>query len=308
MFHKNVVVIDDVGNLFEQLNDAFHDDLDIVIKKADSDFEYLKQFLNRDSYMILINQEGLKTDLMELIHFIQNNLFFLAIPIMVISDDEDFVKKPPKLDSLLFNSILKPSDIDDLKSLVEYLIEILEYNRNINDISGLTGGKIINSKLLYEISQNSKFALVFLDLDKFKEFGEYFGLYKASCVMFMLANIINDSIKKYGSIEDFVGNVGGDDFIMILKHYKSADVICDDIITKFDKKIREFYDEEDLKRGYIETMNRFGDIERFSIMSISIVSMKYTDFKNKSFDQVFRELNEIKKKAKLIDGSVMLKS
>lgn len=308
MFHKNVVVIDDVGNLFEQLNDAFHDDLDIVIKKADSDFEYLKQFLNRDSYMILINQEGLKTDLMELIHFIQNNLFFLAIPIMVISDDEDFVKKPPKLDSLLFNSILKPSDIDDLKSLVEYLIEILEYNRNINDISGLPGGKIINSKLLYEISQNSKFALVFLDLDKFKEFGEYFGLYKASCVMFMLANIINDSIKKYGSIEDFVGNVGGDDFIMILKHYKSADVICDDIITKFDKKIREFYDEEDLKRGYIETMNRFGDIERFSIMSISIVSMKYTDFKNKSFDQVFRELNEIKKKAKLIDGSVMLKS
>ena len=308
MFHKNVVVIDDAGDFFEELSDAFYDDLEIIIKWVNSDFESLKQFLKRDTYMILINMDGLKTDLMELVDFIQNNLFFLALPIMVISDDEDFVRNPPKLGSLLFNSILKPSNMDDLKSLLEFFTEILEYNRNINDISGLPGNKIISSRLLYEISQNTKFAFVFLDLDKFKEFGEYFGLYKASQVIYILANIIDQSIKKYGSFEDFIGHVGGDDFILILKDYRSADVICNDIIAKFDEKIREFYDEEDLERGYIETINRSGEVERFSIMTISVVSMNYTDFKNQSFDQVFRSLNEIKKKTKLIEGSVMLKS
>ncbi len=308
MFHKNVVVIDDAGDFFEELSDAFYDDLEIIIKWVNSDFESLKQFLKRDTYMILINMDGLKTDLMELVDFIQNNLFFLALPIMVISDDEDFVRNPPKLGSLLFNSILKPSNMDDLKSLLEFFIEVLEYNRNINDISGLPGNKIISSRLLYEISQNTKFAFVFLDLDKFKEFGEYFGLYKASQVIYILANIIDQSIKKYGSFEDFIGHVGGDDFILILKDYRSADVICNDIIAKFDEKIREFYDEEDLERGYIETINRSGEVERFSIMTISVVSMNYTDFKNQSFDQVFRSLNEIKKKTKLIEGSVMLKS
>ena len=308
MFHKNVVVIDDAGDFFEELSDAFHDDLEIIIKYVNSDFGSLKQFLKRDTYMILINMDGLKTDLMELVDFIQNNLFYLALPIMVISDDEDFVRNPPELGSLLFNSILKPSNMDDLKSLLEFFIEILEYNRNINDISGLPGNKIISSKLLYEISQNTKFAFVFLDLDKFKEFGEYFGLYKASQVIYILANIIDQSIKKYGSFEDFIGHVGGDDFILILKDYRSADVICNDIIAKFDEKIREFYGEEDLERGYIETINRSGEVERFSIMTISVVSMNYTDFKNQSFDQVFRSLNEIKKKTKLIEGSVMLKS
>ncbi|WP_407415742.1 diguanylate cyclase domain-containing protein [Methanobrevibacter sp.] len=308
MFHKKVVVIDDVGDFFEELSDAFHDDLEIIIKCVNSDFESLKQFLKRDTYMILINMDGLKTDLMELVDFIQNNLFFLALPIMVISDDEDFVGNPPKLGSLLFNSIPKPSNMDDLKSLLDFFIEILEYNRNINDISGLPGNKIISSKLLYEISQNTKFAFVFLDLDKFKEFGEYFGLYKASQVIYILANIIDQSIKKYGSFEDFIGHVGGDDFILILKDYRSADVICNDIIAKFDEKILEFYSEEDLERRYIETINRSGEVERFSIMTISVVSMNYTDFKNQSFDQVFRSLNEIKKKTKLIEGSVMLKS
>ena len=308
MFHKNVVVIDDVGDFFEELSDVFHDDLEIIIKCVNSDSESLKQFLKRDTYMILINMEGLKTDLTELVDFIQNNLFYLALPIMVISDDEDFVRNPPKLDSLLFNSIPKPENMYDLKSLLEFFIEILEYNRNINDISGLPGNKIISSKLLYEISQNSKFAFVFLDLDNFKEFGEYFGLYKASEVIYFLANIIDQSIKKYGSFEDFIGHVGGDDFILILKDYRSADVICNDIIAKFDERISEFYGEEDLERGYIETINRSGEVERFNIMTISVVSMNYTDFKNQTFDQVFRSLNEIKKKTKLIEGSVVLKS
>ena len=308
MFHKNVVVIDDVGDFFEELSDAFHDDLEIIIKCVNSDTVSLKQFLKRDTYMILINMEGLKTDLNELIDFIQNNLFFLALPIMVISDDEDFVRNPPKLGSLFFNSMLKPLNMDDFKSLLEFFIEVLEYNRNINDISGLPGNKIISSKLLYEISQNTKFAFVFLDLDKFKEFGEYFGLYKASQVLYILADIINQSIIEYGSFEDFIGHVGGDDFILILKDYKSADVICNDIIAKFDEKIREFYGEEDLERGYIETISRSGEVERFSVMTISIVSMNYTDFKNQTFDQVFRSLNEIKKKSKLIEGSVVLKS
>ena len=47
MFHKNVVVIDDVGDFFEELSDVFHDDLEIIIKCINSDSESLKQFLKR---------------------------------------------------------------------------------------------------------------------------------------------------------------------------------------------------------------------------------------------------------------------
>ena len=51
MFHKNVVVIDDVGDFFEELSDVFHDDLEIIIKCVNSDSESLKQFLKRDTYI-----------------------------------------------------------------------------------------------------------------------------------------------------------------------------------------------------------------------------------------------------------------
>ena len=306
MIYKNIVVIDDFGDVFEPLRDAFNDELEIKIKHSTSDADSLKKYLRWDTYIILINETGLNVELDQLIDFIQRNLFFLAIPIMIITDDEELFKRPPKLDSPVLNSALKPLDMDDFKVRLEYAIEIFEYNRNINDITGLPGNKIISSKLFSEISQNSKFALIFLDLDKFKEFGEYYGLYKGSQVMYFLSRLIDESIKKHGSIEDFVGNVGGDDFIMILKDYRSADVICNDIISKFDQQILDFYDEKDLKNGYIETMNRSGEIEKMGIMGISVVIMNYLEFKGKIFDEVFRKMNEVKKIAKTVDGSVLV--
>ncbi|AMD17311.1 hypothetical protein TL18_04300 [Methanobrevibacter sp. YE315] len=306
MIYKNIVVIDDLGDVFEPLNDAFSDDLEIKIRHLTSDFDSLKKYLTRDTYIILINETGLKVDLDQLVDFIQRNLFFLAIPILIVSDNEEVIKRPPKLDSPVLNVALKPLVMSDFKPRLEYAIEVFEYNRNINDISGLPGNKIISSKLLSEISKNSKFALVFLDLDNFKEFDEYYGLYKGSQVMYFLANLIEESIKEYGSIEDFVGNVGGDDFIMILKDYKAADLICKDIIAKFDKQILDFYDEDDIKNGYIETMNRDGEIEKISFMGISVVIMNYMEFKGKMFDEVFRKMNEVKKIAKQVDGSVLL--
>ena len=308
MSYKNIVVIDDVGDVFKPLKDVFRDDSEIKIKHTPSEAEFLKKYLKKETYLILINQSGLKTDLSQLIDFIQNNMYFIAIPIIIMSDDENFVRNPPKFDSFIINYLLKSVDILDLKSYVAYVVEILEYNRNVNDISYLPGSVSINSKIAYELSQNSKFGFVFLDLDKFKEFGEYFGLYKASQVMYFLANLIDESIKKYGSIDDFVGNVGGDDFILILKDHESADAICNDIIDKFNKKILEFYGKKDLDNGYIETVNRFGEVENIGIMGISIVSMDYTDFENKNFDEVFKKLNELKKQAKKVKGSVLLKN
>ncbi len=306
MVYKNIVVIDDTEEVFKALNDVFSDDLEIKIKHTYSDGEFLKEYLKKETYVILINQSGLKTDLSKLIDFIDDNIFFIAIPIIIMSDNENFIN-PPKFNSFVIKYLPISMDIYDLKSYLEYITEVLEYARNINDTSGLPASSGINSRLLSVISQNSKFVFVYLDLDRFKEFNEYYGLYRGNQVIFFLATLIDESIKKYSAINDFVGHVGGDDFIMILKDYNSADVICNDIIDNFNKRITDFYDKKDLDNGYIETVNRFGDVEKIDLMGISVVSMKYSQFNNIDFDDAYTKLNELKKQAKKVKGSVFLK-
>lgn len=306
MFQKNVFVIDDAGDLFEALSIGFNENIEINVKQSKSNINFLKNSLKRDTSLILINADGLESDLLKLVKYINQVLFYLTVPIMIASSDKELVKSKPILEVPIISYFLKPFDLQNLTAGIEYLLEIFEYNKNINDISGLPGSNIINKKLVSQISKGSKFAFVFLDLDNFKEFGEYYGLYKASEVLSFLSDLLSETISNHGSIDDFIGHVGGDDFIMILEDYKIAETVCREIINGFDEKISEFYEDKDLKNGYIETVNRSGELERIKVMGISVVILNYVDFKNNSFDDAYKKLMNLKKEAKLVDGSVLL--
>lgn len=59
-----------------------------------------------------------------------------------------------------------------------------------------------------------------------------------------VANLLTDTIPA----GNFVGHIGGDDFIAILNTYDIGDV-CSDFIRRFDEGIRAFYSKDDLDSG-----------------------------------------------------------
>lgn len=303
---KNIYVIDDKGDTTEFLYDLFQDDSHITIISTKSVSEHLKKSFDRFSYLIIINEDDLKSTLKELIQFINENMFYLTIPVLILSSNEELVKNREVLDIPIFNYISKPLNPVNFKKFMEYLIEVCDYNKNINDISGLPGNRVIDYKVRSEMDKKSEFCLIYLDLDNFKEFGEHYGLYRGSQVILLLSNILNKVIRTHGGMEDFIGHIGGDDFIIVLKDYKTAKKICDEIIKEFDEKIIKYYDDEDLNRGYFEAINRAGEDDKISIMGISIVMMNYTEFLDTTYDEVYKKMMKIKRKAKLVKGSVVL--
>jgi hypothetical protein len=48
--------------------------------------------------------------------------------------------------------------------------------------------------------------------------------------------------------------------------------VCKAICQRFDRLIPLYYDREDRTRGYIETNDRWGQLRRFPIMSVSIAA------------------------------------
>ena len=114
-------------------------------------------------------------------------------------------------------------------------------------------------------------------------------------------------MRECGAETDFVGHVGGDDFIMILQHLDVVKEIGDRIIAHFDAGISEFYDEKDLQNGFIETRNRAGQLERINIMSISIIVMYSDEIRSTPVNEVYKRMMLYKKRAKMVRGSVLLK-
>ena len=71
------------------------------------------------------------------------------------------------------------------------------------------------------------------------------------------------------SVGNFVGHIGGDDFVAVIEKC-DYDKLCKDTISEFDTLVPNYYSSEDIERGYVEVANRRGIIEEFPIVSMSI--------------------------------------
>jgi GGDEF domain-containing protein len=100
----------------------------------------------------------------------------------------------------------------------------------------------------------------------------------------------------------FVGHVGGDDFVIILEGCQSV-TVCEDIIRDFERDALKYYNQHDIENGYIITENRHGTVEKFPLLSLSIAGISNKKVKFRNMYELTQELAKIKKKSKQQAGS-----
>ncbi|HAK60342.1 MAG TPA: hypothetical protein DCO77_08155 [Nitrospiraceae bacterium] len=149
------------------------------------------------------------------------------------------------------------------------LKKLEEMYLDASPLTRLPGGIAIENVLKKRIDSDQPIAFCVLDLDNFKAFNDQYGYAHGSEVIKETGRIIESVVKTTGQPEDFIGHVGGDDFVVITTPAFMAPV-CSEIITQFDKSIPRFYAEKDRKNGYIHGKTRQGVEIQFPIMTISI--------------------------------------
>ncbi len=241
------------------------------------------------------NNIGLK----DLLKSIKNTQFLLGVPVLVICSKDG-------LNSLDFNEL----QVDDflLYPLDELVcIKMLEVirarsNRTLdaNPLTKLPGNTSIINKVTELIEEEKDFAFGYVDLDNFKAFNDKYGFARGDDVIRLLARILVNVVNQVKG-ENFVGHIGGDDFVFIVPPIY-AETVSRQIINFFDDIIPSFYDEEDLKRGKIIAEDRQGNIQEFPIMKVSIaiaINIEKRRFKHYGeMAKVLAELKEVAKKNK----------
>ena len=117
---------------------------------------------------------------------------------------------------------------------------------------------------------------------------------------------IVDVVRRRGTTLDFVGHIGGDDFLVVTLPDR-AEEISREIIADFDRSIRELYRPQDLRQGFIETHDRRGALNRYAIMSLSIALVSSDQRALTDYAQIGETAAELKRYAKSIGGSVYVK-
>jgi diguanylate cyclase (GGDEF)-like protein len=228
------------------------------------------------------------------------------VPIIMLTAKSEVEDKLAGFEAGADDYITKPFGPQELLARVRAKIRRVEVDASLSPLTRLPGNLAIEAELRRRIAAGEPFAVLYLDLDNFKAFNDVYGFTHGDEAIQLVASSAVDAVRRRGTAQDFVGHIGGDDFIIVTLPER-AEEIAREIIDMFDRDIRKLYNAQDLRQGYIETRDRRGTLNRYPIMSLSIAIVSNEQRSLDNYAQIGEAAAELKRYAKSIGGSVYVK-
>lgn len=188
--------------------------------------------------------------------------------------------------------------IDLLEKITDLRIHSARY---ANPLTLLPGNVPIDERISELLQAGRSFTVAYCDLDHFKPYNDVYGYERGDRIIQLAGRLLSTYIDPE---QDFVGHIGGDDFIVI---FQSANwrARCEVVLQEFAQLIPDYYCAADRERGGIQSKDRQGQITFFPLLSLSIGAVQPDPARCHSHHQVARLASDAKHQAKRQTGNVL---
>lgn len=231
----------------------------------------------------------------------RSNTIYGHLPILAILEPQDLADFNWQ-DTPIDDFILTTDSREVITARLPFVVSRAIKDLDTNPLTRLPGNESIIRHIQRMFDQQQEVGILWIDLDNFKPYNDYYGFARGDEVLLATARIITNAIKELKVEQSFLGHIGGDDFVVICA-LSSLKVLCEEIIALFDKVIRNFYNDDDLFQGHIVSRDRNGNTKMFPIMSVSIAAVLNRNGKYKHYGEASRDATEIKDHIKGRQGS-----
>ena len=202
-------------------------------------------------------------------------------------------------DFILKEQIFRPN----FSSLIRNVIARVELNANMNPLTGLPGDEIVRKRIVSALRNGEQFSVGYADIDNFKPFNDAYGFSRGDQVILMVARTLKNSLRKYGTAGDFLGHLGGDDFVLVGNPYTMRDVAAE-AIRVVRQNAPGFYDNRHRQMGGIEGLDRDGNKRFFPFLSLTVAIVDIdASYVNPTPEQITRLAVKIKRRLKFLGGN-----
>jgi len=299
---KRILVVDDEPDIRDILKILLEAE-GFEVEEASNGREALEKIERRPPDLVITDYVMPDTDGEELCRKIKRDILVRHIPvIMLTGKKEDVTDKIKGIDAGADDYIVKTADEKEILARVKMIIRRTEIDLDANPLTRLPGNVSILNEIEARIKKEDTFAVCYIDLDKFKSYNDKYGFEKGDRIIQHTARILIEAVDEVGEKDDFIGHVGGDDFVIITA-VERAEKLARNIIGKFNSRIPDYYSEEDIKKGYIISKDRKGRKVEIPLLSISIavVTNQKTPFQHVA--EVSQRGAEVKEYTKSLPGS-----
>jgi DNA-binding response OmpR family regulator len=204
----------------------------------------------------------------EALRQLRNDTRTAHIPAIMLTARTDAVDMVNGFDSGADDYVTKPFNGTELLARVHSQLRRATRRPVRSPLTGMAGNILITEELRFRLRRPEPFALLYADLNSFKVFNDAYGFARGDRAIRLAADVImaavDDMIER-----DFVGHIGGDDFVIITTPLRIAQ-ICRSVLLSFGQQVRTLYDETDLVQGHLAGYDRHGSYQRFPITNLAI--------------------------------------
>ncbi len=226
----------------------------------------------------------------------------MNIPIIVLSARVSHSDKTIAFELGVDNYITKPFDTDELLALIRRQLKRIQLG-SLSPLTQLPGGLQLEQAISSKLNSGDSWSLLYLDLDNFKAFNDVYGFLAGNNMIALVGQICQRAVYELGNITDFVGHIGGDDFL-IMTTPDRAQLLCEQILERYKQQSKKLYRHEDLDRGSISGVDRKGRAYQFPLVSLSIGVVNNQARHPHSLDEIGMLVAEAKRHAKVSTNNV----
>lgn len=185
---------------------------------------------------------------------------------------------------------------DLMRKMTELQISAARY---ANPLTGLPGNVPISENIDRLLEAGVPFVVAYIDLDNFKPFNDLYGYVAGDGLLELLGRLL---VEYADSERDFVGHVGGDDFVMLMQS-EDWETRIQSLFQAFDEVVRHYFDPVHLEKGGFEVAGRTGEVMFFPLTTVSVGVVKVVPGQYFSHHEIGAATADAKKQAKKIQGN-----
>ncbi len=193
------------------------------------------------------------------------------IPIIFLTQKDERSDKIKGLELGADDYITKPFDIEELKLRVQGAIRRATYENLTNPTTSLPSGKLIEEHLK-SIKSREDWTLLYIGIKDMDAFKEIQGIVALDDVLRFLATIITEAVEKHGTLNDFIGHAGSNDFLLVTRP-DLAPVLCREITRRFAEEVQVFYPFTARQEGKVVYTDGHGSVKEAPFMSLSVAAL-----------------------------------
>ncbi len=228
-----------------------------------------------------------------------------TVPVIMLTAKGEASEKVRGLRDGANDYLTKPFNHEELLLRMQNMLAANRAQRDANPLTGLPGNRAIDRECRRRLDSGAPFGFLYVDIDHFKGFNDYYGYSRGDEAITMLARILRRVWHEGGSAGDFIGHVGGDDFVVISAAADPA-ALARRACEQFDREMRDLHDPEDLERGYFEVKSRSGELERVDLITLTIALVDQVQERFRHPMELIDVVAELKRYGKTLAGSVVV--